>query len=223
MLSFITALIAVVSSLGLYTEVQANQIQQEKLKVLPVIATQKVANIINNKKTDFSPKNIIPDVPFYSQFVDIQSPEWKKVGCGVTSLGMIIEYYKPDSVSVNKLLTQGIKEGAYLQNAGWTYKGLISLSNAYALDGESYDLGKISEKVAFAQFEKDLLEGPVIASVHYNFDPQSSIPHLVVINGIDKGMMYYNDPAAKTGGKTISVEDFLKAWKKRYIVIRPNL
>ena len=60
-----------------------------------------------------------------------------------------------------------------------------------------------------------------MASVHYKFDPRSSIPHLVVIDGIKDNVVYYNDPAAKIGQKQISVIDFQKAWKKKYIVIRP--
>lgn len=165
----------------------------------------------------------VPDVPFYSQFKDITSPAWQKVGCGVTSLAMVIEYYKPDTVSsVNALLKQGVAAGAYNKNAGWTYKGLIQLSKKYGLDGASYDLAKSGSKSALKQFEGYLENGPVIASVHYKFDPKSTIPHLVVINGIDAdGMLHYNDPAAKTGEKTISTSDFLKGWKKRFIVIRP--
>jgi predicted double-glycine peptidase len=64
-------------------------------------------------------------------------------------------------------------------------------------------------------------EGPVILSVHYKFDPKSTIPHLVVIDAVDNGVVYYNDPAAKTGEKQISVTNFLKGWKKKVIVIRP--
>ncbi len=162
-----------------------------------------------------------PDaVPFYSQFKDITSPQWQKVGCGVASLAMIIDYYKP-AVPVDTLLKQGIAAGAYLESAGWTYKGLIQLSAKYGLSGNSYDLGKLSTKSAFTQFKEQLADGPVIASVHYKFDPKSTIPHLVVINGIRDGLVYYNDPAAKTGEKSISTEDFLKAWKMRFIVVRP--
>lgn len=162
----------------------------------------------------------IPVVPFYSQFSDITSPKWQKVGCGITSLAMVIDYYKP-AVSVNTLLSQGIAAGAYLNNAGWTYKGLIGISRKYGLDGSSYDLGKLSSKAAFAEFEEYLKDGPVIASVHYKFDPKSTIPHLVVINGIKDGIVYYNDPAAKTGELQISTDTFLKAWKKRFVVVRP--
>ncbi len=162
----------------------------------------------------------VPSVPFYSQFKDITSATWQKVGCGVTSLAMIIDYYK-SAVPVNTLLKEGVAAGAYLQNAGWTYKGLIGLSQKYGLKGNSYDLGKLGTDAAFSQFKDSLKNGPVIASVHYKFDPKSTIPHLVVINGIKGDILYYNDPAAKVGEKQISTADFLKAWKKRFIVIRP--
>lgn len=160
-------------------------------------------------------------VPFFSQFKDIASPKWQKVGCGVTSLAMMIEYYKPGTVLVDTLLKQGVKAGAYLEDAGWTYDGLIALSQKYGLDGNSYDLGGSTSAVAFSKMKETLRGGPVIASVHYKFDPNSRIPHLVVINGIKNDTLYYNDPAAKTGGKQISTEDFLKGWKKRFIVVRP--
>jgi ABC-type bacteriocin/lantibiotic exporter with double-glycine peptidase domain len=163
----------------------------------------------------------VPQVPFYSQFHDIQAVPWQKVGCGVASLAMVIDYYKPDAVSVNTLLSQGIAAGAYLQNAGWTYKGLIGLAKKYGLDGSSYDFGTSNSQTALAQFKTYLKDGPVMASIHYKFDPKSTIPHLVVIDGIVDDVVYYNDPAAKTGEKQISVTDFLKGWKKRFIVIRP--
>ncbi|MEI6528471.1 MAG: C39 family peptidase [bacterium] len=204
MISFIAALLAILSFV-LPIQTNAAQIQE-------VPPTQ---------KTSLITKTSIPDVPFYSQFTDIKSPKWQKVGCGVASLAMVIDYYDLNTVSVNTLLNQGVALGAYLKSSGWTYKGLISLGNKYGLDGDSYDLAAKSDKVAFEQFKKYLKDGPVIASVHYKFDPKSTIPHLVVINGIDKDNIYYNDPANKAGGKVISIADFLKAWKKRFIVIRP--
>lgn len=166
---------------------------------------------------------VVPEVPFYSQFKNIQSPKWQKVGCGVTSLAMIISYYKPDAVSVNALLGKGVAQGAYDKNAGWTYAGLIKLSQEYGLDGDFYDLKELSSKEALDQFRKYSNGGPVIASVHYKFDPTNPIPHLVVINGILGDIVYYNDPASQEGGKQISADDFLKAWKKRFVVMRPRI
>ena len=232
MLPLIISLFAVLN-LGLPIPVQASQIREVpklSLVVLPkkdmtVSLVTKNIKVVSGPSPvikTLPPKIQIPDVTFYSQFTDILSPEWKKIGCGVTSLAMIIDYYKPDTVVVNTLLKQGIASGAYLKNAGWTYKGLINLSNKYGLDGESYDFASLSNKSALEKFNSYLKDGPVIASIHYKFDPKSTIPHLVVITGIEKNTIYYNDPAAKTGGKTISTEDFMKAWKKRLIVIRPT-
>ncbi len=166
-------------------------------------------------------ETVIPVVPFYSQFSDIESAKWQKVGCGIASLAMLIEMYNPGVVSVNALLEQGIAADAYLEDDGWTHKGLVLLAQKYNLEGARFDFSASSTKDAFAELKNALIEGPVIASVHYGFDPKSTIPHLVVINGIASTTIYYNDPAEKTGNSKISVEKFLKAWKKRYITVSP--
>jgi ABC-type bacteriocin/lantibiotic exporter with double-glycine peptidase domain len=193
-----------------------------------ILPASSVAEAISTSTTVFKhadvvtpdTESVIPNVPFYSQFKDITSSKWKKVGCGIASLAMLIDYYEP-AVSVDVLLKQGIDSNAYLDSAGWTYKGLISISEKYGLEGNSYDLAKKSSEDAFIELKDSLKSGPVMASIHYKFDPKSPIPHLVVINGIEDDVMYYNDPAEKSGGGHISTDVFLKAWKKRFIVIRP--
>ncbi|OGG60619.1 hypothetical protein A2765_03515 [Candidatus Kaiserbacteria bacterium RIFCSPHIGHO2_01_FULL_56_24] len=179
--------------------------------------------LVDTKKITAKEIETVPVVPFYSQFKDIASAKWQKVGCGITSLAMIIEYYDPQDVSVNKLLNEGIAAGAYLNNAGWTYAGLINVSKKYGMAGSSHDLGKSGMSAAYTQLKGYLEDGPVIVSVHYKMDPKSTIPHLVVVTGIDGDTVYYNDPAAKAGGKSISSSDFKKAWKKRFIVVRPMI
>jgi ABC-type bacteriocin/lantibiotic exporter with double-glycine peptidase domain len=164
---------------------------------------------------------VLPAVPFYSQFADISSVKWQKVGCGITSLAMLVGYYSKESVSVNTLLAEGIKAGAY-SDAGWTYSGLIQVAKQHGLTGVSSNLSSKGASVALSTLTKDLTNGPVIASVHYKFEPKNPIPHLVVVNAIKNGLVYYNDPAAKSGQKTISVETFQAAWKMRYIAIRPK-
>lgn len=164
----------------------------------------------------------IPNVPFYSQFADIQSANWQKKACGVTSLAMLIDYYKPNSVTPQKMLTQGLNSGAYVTNAGWSHQGLANLVSKYGLVGKTYDLSKLNSKIALEQFKDILKDGPVMASIYYKFDPKSTIPHLVVIVGIDGDTVYYNDPSAKGGDKEISITNFMKGWKKRLIVVRPT-
>lgn len=164
----------------------------------------------------------IPNVPFYSQFRDIHDVAWKKIGCGVTSLAMIIEFYHPGTISVNTLLSEAIASGAYIKGVGWKHADLAHLAERYGLEGRSYDFAQLKEADAYVRFKESLASGPVIASVHYKFDPKSTIPHLVVITGIEGDRVYYNDPAGHNGGEEITVTDFRKAWKKRFITIRQN-
>ncbi|MDO8669686.1 MAG: C39 family peptidase [Candidatus Buchananbacteria bacterium] len=179
------------------------------------LSNNALAQTINITETD------VPEVPFYSQFSDISSVKWQKLGCGIASLAMLIDFYKPKIVpSVDALLREGINAGAFINGAGWSHQGLVLLASKYGLKGESYDLSRADADAAFAKFKEILKEGPVIASVHYKFEPQNPIPHLVVINGIDNDMIYFNDPASASGGKNISVQDFIKAWKKRFIAVR---
>jgi len=162
----------------------------------------------------------IPDVPFYSQFRDISAIEWQKLSCGIASLAMLIEFYKPGTVAINALLQEGVDAGAYLNGSGWKHRGLALLAGKYGLKGENYDLSNLDIDSAFAQFEAALKNGPIIVSVHYKFDLKSSIPHLAVINGINGNTIYYNDPAGISAGEKISVQDFIKVWKKRFITVQ---
>lgn len=163
----------------------------------------------------------VPAVPFFSQFTDITSPYWEKVGCGITDLTMIIDYYHPEAATVNEMLHKGIAARAYDYNAGWIYQGLINLSHVYGLDGRYYDLDGLSQQAALARFESYLGSGPVILSVHYKFNPASTIPHLIVVNGIKNNVVYYNDPATTKGTQSTSLTNFLRGWKRKVIVIRP--
>ena len=164
----------------------------------------------------------IPIVPFHSQLTEIHSPVWRLQSCGITSLSMIVDYYRPGAVSLNALLGQGIALGAFINNVGWSYSGLIQVAQKYDLHGKTYDLSSATASHALAQITASLKDGPVIASVHYKFDPKSLLPHMVVIDGIADNIVYYNDPDAKNGENKISTADFVKGWKKRFIVIRPT-
>jgi ABC-type bacteriocin/lantibiotic exporter with double-glycine peptidase domain len=188
----------------------------------PVPATVSPAVLDAQVQNIQMPTATVPYVPFYSQFKDIESPKWQSVGCGITSLAMVIDFYKPKAVSVNTLLKRGVASGAYDNDVGWNYGGLIKLSQKYGLGGVYYDLSKVSPSIAFAQFQNLLKNGPIILSVHNRFNPQSTVPHLVVIDGIDNNTVYYNDPAAKVGEKQIAIAHFLEAWKKNSSSLGPR-
>ena len=162
-------------------------------------------------------------VPFHSQIKEIASRTWELQGCGITSLAMIVDYYHPGIVSVQTLLGRGIAAGAFIENAGWSHQGLINLSKKYDLAGTDHDLSASTTTAAFKALSNSLASGPVIASVHYKLDPKNPLPHMIVVDGIDTSTntVYYNDPAGKVGEQKIASANFIKAWKKRYIVIRP--
>lgn len=161
------------------------------------------------------------EVPFYSQFNDISAPSWRKVGCGIASLAMLIDFYAP-TVAVDDLLNEGIARGAYVSDAGWSHAGLIALASDHGLSGEAHYLTDKSMAAAFETLKEAVEEGPVMVSVHYTFEPTNPIPHLVVITDIDEDTVRYNDPAEKTGGGSITIAKFQDSWKKRFIEIRPT-
>lgn len=161
-------------------------------------------------------------VPFYSQFEDISDPSWRKIGCGIASLAMVIEYYEPGAITVDGLLKEGIAANAYLDDQGWIHGGLIALAESYGLEGATMSLASLTKDEAFAELREAVEAGPVMASVHYTFEPTNPIPHLVVINGIEGDTVYYNDPSEPHGGGTISAAKFKAAWKNRYIDFWPK-
>ena len=195
----------------------------------PLLAASSTSKEASTASSAFNVLEVVPmneqtrvkTVPFYSQFNDISAPEWKKVGCGITSLAMLINYYQPNEVTVDGLLKQGIAAGAYISDAGWSHAGLIGLAQKHGLTGESRSLADLSMENAFAALESEVADGPVMVSVHYMFEPTNPIPHLVVVNAVNDGLVYYNDPAEPSGNGAISISKFKSAWKKRYINIHP--
>lgn len=159
-------------------------------------------------------------VPFYSQFADISAPEWRKIGCGIASLAMLIDFYSAEEITVDGLLSEGITANAYTGNAGWSHAGLIGLAKDHGLSGEAVYMSDLSMTAAFSNLEDALKDGPVMVSVHYTFKPTNPIPHLVIVTGVENGEVHYNDPAEKAGNGSISIQQFQSAWKKRYIAIR---
>lgn len=194
-----------------------------KRPATPSVSAVPVAAVVTEKRTAtvLAQVSDVFTVPFFSQFKDISATKWRKVGCGVASLAMLIDYYKPGEVTVDTLLDEGLDAGAYLSDAGWIHQGLVNLADDHGLSGSTHDFSSSGMDTAFANLTDAVGEGPVIASVHYTFDPKNPIPHLVVVRGVSDGKVYYNDPAAPSGNGSISIEAFKKSWKKRYIEVRP--
>lgn len=159
-------------------------------------------------------------VPLFSQISDISSVPWQQKGCGVAGVAMIVEFYKPKTTTVDKILAEALKAGAYVKNVGWSHSGLASLAVKHGLVGKTIDLSTYKNDAALSHFKDIVKEGPVIASIHRGFNPKSPYGHLVVVTGFDDKLVYFNDPGKHDGIRTVAVADFIKGWKKRLIVIR---
>jgi hypothetical protein len=231
---FVLWCVGVISSLIITTipstvvsyEVSAPVLSATTVSLKPVIMTDELpaeAPAVETIADMIVPTALYHDVPFYSQFADITPVAWQKVGCGIASTAMLIDFYSTEVVNVDSLLQQGIAASAFLSDAGWTHQGLINLTKQFGLNGASVSLSHLTMEAAFASLETVVTEGPVMVSVHYTFQPTNPIPHLAVVTGIDDERVYYNDPAELQGGGDISIAQFKSAWKKRYIEILPAL
>jgi uncharacterized protein YvpB len=133
---------------------------------------------------------------------------------------MLTDFYKPDIASVQTLLERGIASGAFVKGAGWTHEGLADLVKKYGLVGTTYELASSKNDEAFSKFKNVLNDGPVIVSIHRNFDSKNSNGHIVVVTGLDNDFVYYNDPGKRDGKKKISLDNFKNGWKRSFIVVR---
>ena len=160
------------------------------------------------------------NVPFYSQFRDISIAKWKKLGCGVAGLAMLIEYQIGRPVSVMQLLFEGIAAGAFQNGVGWKHQALASLAENYGLNGRAYDLSTKNNRAALQELLGVLRDGPVLISIHHKFDPARTLGHLVAVTGFENDVFFYHDPEGPDQARVISTADFLKGWKKRFIAVR---
>lgn len=161
----------------------------------------------------------------YSQFLDVQKKGWKIRACGVASLAMVLDYYGKTRTSIDSLIDHGISIGAHNKELGWIHSGIVNIANHKGFIGERFDWSNIDKEIAFQKINSFLCEGPIIASIHKNFNPKLS-GHLVVIKTKNKTHVSVLDPIARKREhieRSVPINIFLTGWKKRIIVIRPNI
>lgn len=167
-------------------------------------------------------------VPFFSQKTHITEPVWQSKGCGVTSLKMIMEYWKQKNPTnsapeIATLISKGLDIKSYIKDVGWSHQGLVNLAHNFGYGGYNMDLAKINKEEAWNMLVSDLKKHPLVVSVHPKFDPQKNGGHLVAVTGLHNNEVLINDPdeVKGMGTKKLTKEEFLKSWKQRYIVVRP--
>lgn len=175
-------------------------------------------------------------IPFISQYSDLNDPTWKWRGCGVAALAMIMEYWhlrdaQNQTVSIEELLKTGLELNAYREGIGWTHRGLVEIAQRYGYEAFNADYAPQSPtpkslEETWQELTQELERGPVMASVYAGLDPARGGGHIVVITGITNGEVAFNDPEASTeqeGRKNIPIKKFLAGFKQRYIIVRPHI
>jgi hypothetical protein len=171
------------------------------------------------------------EVPFFSQYSDIGNHEWRARGCGVAAVKMVMDFYTHEGTpSLEELLRTGLEHGAYREGIGWTHRGLVELARHYGYAAHNVDVAPTSPTPAtpheaFTLLLAELANGPVLASVWRQIDPQPSGGHIVVVTGWDGELIAFNDPielSRSEGHKLLAREAFMRYFKQRFIVIRPK-
>lgn len=162
----------------------------------------------------------------YSQNLDFKKRRHQKNGCGIASLLMLMELKgetEKKLPNLDELYEIGLQQGAYLEGIGWRHAGLALLAQKYGfLKSKNFDWAKLSLEKALIRLKKELAKGPVMASVHSDFNLKRE-GHLIVLFSLTDQKAIAFDPATTERSKikrSISAQKFAKAWKKRIIVIR---
>jgi uncharacterized protein YvpB len=167
----------------------------------------------------------ILDVPYLSQFNNLNDVEWQGRACGVTCLAMVLAYYEGEPRPLKALIELGTELKAYTSKYDWYDSGLCSIANnlGYSAFRRRWALSKIDEdffvkegrtiadneaynaqavKEGLYSIENSLRLGvPVIVSVNKSFDEHNH-GHLIVLTGYEKdgeklAGFYYNDPNSR--------------------------
>lgn len=164
-------------------------------------------------------------VPYLSQFLHIETPDYRPRSCGMTCVRMALAYHDKEAASIDELVTKGMAEGGY-SKAGWIHDYLLEVFRAHGLEASR------KEKMADEDvrlFADSIREGhPAIASVIRRVDDRTEF-HMVLVTGYRESEgklqgLFYHDPAGREAPGLIHVyqplPDFLAEWRRMAIFPR---
>lgn len=161
------------------------------------------------------------DVPKYSQRLDVFSKDWRDRACGIVAVKTAMDFYGIKTPSVDELIKEGLEIDAYIHGVGWKHQGLLDLAVRYGCEGERFDWKERTPTDALKNLKKLLAIGPVICSIHKDFDPANG-GHLIVVTGMEDRAVSYAEPDSATRDdvhRVIPVQMLFDGWKQRGIMI----
>jgi len=165
------------------------------------------------------------DVPYYSQFLDIEDKEWMPRACGIVCVKMILDFYNTKSPNLDTLIKKGYEEGGY-SKWGWLHDYFVHLFEEFNLNA------KREEKIKNINILVNSLKNknPVIISAVKYILGQTKF-HMVVLTGFEEENgnitgFYYHDPESTNieAGKNlfVDIEIFKQGWREMAIFVYPQ-
>jgi uncharacterized protein YvpB len=167
------------------------------------------------------------NVPYYSQFLDVDDHYWMPRSCAIACLKMVLDHHKSEGMSLMELIEDGEKRGGY-GPSGWYHDSLIELAEHSGLNAkrvEGVDVEKGIKDIADSIRKRN----PVIISAVKHILGQTKF-HMVVATGFEEkdgeiAGFYYHDPesADREKGQNLfaDINTFIDGWRKMAIFISP--
>jgi uncharacterized protein YvpB len=171
---------------------------------------------------------VILEVPYYSQFLDVDDKKWMPKSCAIVCLKMILHYHNDRSLPLMDLIGLGESKGGY-GPSGWYHDTLVELAEDYELKARRVEGVNVEDGIK--DIKSSLEKGnPVIVSAIKYILGQTKF-HMVVVTGFEEedGQItgfYYHDPesADREKGQNIftDIKTFTGGWRRMAIFIYPQ-
>ncbi len=166
------------------------------------------------------------EVPYYSQYLDVQDENRKPRACAITCLKMVLDFYAAPTKTVDELFVEGQSIGGMTEK-GWKQDAIVILLHNYGVAAYREEFRSNDEDFSVKLLElgkKKIIDSLVSGNpVGISVFSKNGAPHLVVFTGVEmeSGVplgFYYNDPEAHTieEGRSLfmSTEEFEKGWRR---------
>jgi len=170
----------------------------------------------------------ILEVPYSSQYLDIDVKEHLLTACGMTTVYMVLRYYGVSDESLDKLVERGVAEGGY-SKSGWLHDYLIKVFEDHGIESNRRE-NMLDRDVAGIRASIKAGNPVVISMQRFSFDRR--IFHMVVLVGYRENVkgelegFFYHDPAGlfveEVSNIFVSIPVFLQYWRRKAIFSSRN-
>ena len=161
------------------------------------------------------------EVPYYSQYLDVNDSFWMLRACGACSLKMVLEYHGMNVPDIVFLCNEAREKGGYDMQNGWVHDYLVKKAEGFGL--------KACRKEGLTSLDSitSSLEAgnPVIVSVEKKVLEQTRF-HMLVVVGYENGNIIYHESEStdreRGAYRVCDEKTFLEYWRGKAIFVLKN-